>query len=379
MRGPKDSHTWGRRPERTYYKQQDGQELMLGGVNGGVVLLRPCREDLKEMLESMPAFQGRDEGQNKIFMDGISDITSGKFTESTKEVNAQLSQFIISAQMPEAESEWSELLQDPSKVVVYHFSAKPKPLDLMLGSCHYSFKNEHPWHETKAQHHFAEAFVNNMSVFKKVRLEEQCKKKIMDSAKFAVSGYLGFIWEMGWATVLHQIEQALADMTRTTKTPGKFDEQWCPACKKTINDWRHMLCRCPVMLRPVMVNTNWFISFERRPYDIPTEKQDIQAVIQYLHYITTWWAQVTRGATSATRGQLPNPLINRGAASRDDLMKAKSQRQKQVTKAQDKMNREHYQMSPKRGNGQSSPNLHAQRSDRLPGHSQHSWRRGNWY
>ena len=154
-----------------------------------------------------------------------------------------------------------------------------------------------------------------------------------------------------------------------------------------------------------MVNTNWFISFERRPYDIPTEKQDIKAVIQYLHYITTWWAQVTRGATSATRGQLPNPLINRGVVSRDDLMKAKSQKQKLASKAQSKMTRQHCQMSLKGGKGQSSPKLEAQRSpklqaqrsdrlggngpsspqlqaqrsDRLPGHSQHSWRRRNCY
>ena len=140
-----------------------------------------------------------------------------------------------------------------------------------------------------------------------------------------------------------------------------------------------MLCRCPAMLSDDMVNTDWFENFESRPYDIPTEKKDIQAVIQYLHYITTFWAQATRGARSATRGQLPNPLINRGVVSRDDLMKAKSQKQKLASKAQSKMTRQHCQMSLKGGKGQSSPKLHAQRSDRLPGHSQHSWRKGNWY
>ena len=112
----------------------------------------------EKMLKAHPEWLTKGIDKRNRQKESTKGIDRGKIYGIHKCFNAQLSQFIISAQMPEAESEWSELLQDPSKVVVYHFSAKPKPLDLMLGSCHYSFKNEHPWHETKAQHHFAEAW-----------------------------------------------------------------------------------------------------------------------------------------------------------------------------------------------------------------------------
>jgi len=128
MRGNHDSYTGQHRPRHTYFRE--GQ--LIGGINGGVILLQPDQGVFDAMMESLHKNQFQTAGRGAE-QDFWSWWFAGEILGLPRKYNFQVHQLCVAAQTASSESEWGRLINDPDQVVIWHFSADPKPSAQLCG------------------------------------------------------------------------------------------------------------------------------------------------------------------------------------------------------------------------------------------------------
>jgi hypothetical protein len=106
----------------------------LGGINGGLVLLRPSRTEFFEMMAHLGTYYGTGAGAEQDFLTDFWK-NKGGIAGLPRKYNCQLHQVALMG--PEAEETsvyWRMVANYEEEVANWHFSADPKPVDMIWGS-----------------------------------------------------------------------------------------------------------------------------------------------------------------------------------------------------------------------------------------------------
>ena len=105
MRGTNDSYTGTRRPRTTYFREGK----LIGGINGGVILLQPDQEVFNDMMGTLNKneFQTAGRGAEQDFW---SWWFAGKMLGLPRKYNLQVHQLCVAAKTPHHHhSEWARI------------------------------------------------------------------------------------------------------------------------------------------------------------------------------------------------------------------------------------------------------------------------------
>ena len=106
----------------------------MGGINGGLVLLRPSRQEFKEMLRHLDSYAGAGYGAEQDFLTDFWKTRTG-IAGLPRRYNCQLHQVALLG--PEAREDslyWRMVINHREEVANWHFSADPKPVEMIWGS-----------------------------------------------------------------------------------------------------------------------------------------------------------------------------------------------------------------------------------------------------
>ena len=117
-----------------------------GGINGGVVVFRPSAQEAERMLERLKSYVPPDNSGGE--QDYLSEYFGLKAEIAQLDValNFQVHQLALTAVHDEDEGRWLSLVNRPDEIACFHFSAIPKPSNLLLGditeeSCGWMWKD----------------------------------------------------------------------------------------------------------------------------------------------------------------------------------------------------------------------------------------------
>ena len=140
-RGTKTILEGKKRDERSYGTPGGlGGARPLGGINGGLVLLRPSRTEFFEMMAHLRTYSGTGAGAEQDFLTDFWK-NKGGIAGLPRKYNCQLHQVALMG--PEAEETsvyWRMVANYEEEVANWHFSAEPKPVDMVWGSAAVPFR-----------------------------------------------------------------------------------------------------------------------------------------------------------------------------------------------------------------------------------------------
>jgi hypothetical protein len=136
FRGTKTGNLGARRPSYTYGTIVDGQK-QVGGINEGVVLYRPNREDYKAMLKALEAYRIPSLGAEQDFLtDFWKERNSRGITSLPRPYNVQIHMAMMVGHEQPTDSWYRILLKDwQLEVRNWHFSADPIPWIMFGARC----------------------------------------------------------------------------------------------------------------------------------------------------------------------------------------------------------------------------------------------------
>ena len=134
-RGTKTILSGQKRDERSYGTPGGkGGDRPLGGINGGLVLVRPSRQEFKEMLRHLETYAGCGMGAEQDFLTDFWKTRKG-IVGLPRRYNCQLHQIgLLGPEAPEDSVYWAMVSHHREEVANWHFSADPKPVDMLWGS-----------------------------------------------------------------------------------------------------------------------------------------------------------------------------------------------------------------------------------------------------
>jgi hypothetical protein len=134
-RGTKTILSGQKRDERSYGTPGGkGGDRPLGGINGGLVLVRPSRQEFKEMLRHLETYAGCGMGAEQDFLTDFWKTRKG-IVGLPRRYNCQLHQIaLLGPEAPEDSVYWAMVSHHRQEVANWHFSADPKPVDMLWGS-----------------------------------------------------------------------------------------------------------------------------------------------------------------------------------------------------------------------------------------------------
>ena len=132
-RGTKTILQGKKRDERSYGIPASGGR-QLGGMSGGMVLMRPSRHELREMMRHLETYRGTRIGAEQDFLTDFWK-SKGGIVGLPRKCNRQMHQVaLLGPQAPE-DSVYRQMVSNHSEEVAnWHFSADPKPVDMVWGS-----------------------------------------------------------------------------------------------------------------------------------------------------------------------------------------------------------------------------------------------------
>ena len=132
-RGTKTILQGKKRDERSYGTPASGGR-QLGGINGGLVLMRPSRREFKEMRRRLETYPMTGQGAEQDFLTDFWRNRGGIATLPRK-YNCQLHQVgLLGPEVPGDSVYWKMVTNHTEDVATWHFSADPKPVDMVWGS-----------------------------------------------------------------------------------------------------------------------------------------------------------------------------------------------------------------------------------------------------
>ena len=131
MRGTGDWSPEKPRPAESYFRNRD----LVGGINGGVVILVPDADEHERMLTTLPHFAPRASTQVAgAEQDFLSWYFAGRMHALHRCWNFQVHQLSLSGRRASDQSELMKLMRCPKDVKIWHFSTDYKPAHVMLGT-----------------------------------------------------------------------------------------------------------------------------------------------------------------------------------------------------------------------------------------------------
>ena len=122
-----------RRDARSYGTPPSGGK-QVGGINGGLVLMRPNRREFQEMLRHLETYEFTGKGAEQDFLTDFWRDRGGIATLPRK-YNCQLHQVaLLGPAVPGDSVYWRMVTHHTEDVANWHFSAEPKPVDMVWGS-----------------------------------------------------------------------------------------------------------------------------------------------------------------------------------------------------------------------------------------------------
>ena len=134
-RGTKTILQGNKRDERSYGTPGgQGGERPLGGINGGLLLLRPSRHEFQEMMRHLDTYSGCGPGAEQDFLTDFYTNKKG-IAGLPRRYNCQVHHVALLGPQVQEDSVYWRMVSNPSEEVAnWHFSADPKPVDMMWGS-----------------------------------------------------------------------------------------------------------------------------------------------------------------------------------------------------------------------------------------------------
>ena len=133
-RGKGDFQLNCRRPVKSIKtKENMDRGLHGGGINGGVIVFAPNREEYQNMMIALENYEAPDNSGGE--QDFISQYFGLQEQIGTLDValNFQVHQLSLTAAHDNQEGRWMSLANRQDEISCYHFSAVPKPSALLLG------------------------------------------------------------------------------------------------------------------------------------------------------------------------------------------------------------------------------------------------------
>jgi hypothetical protein len=122
-----------RRDARSYGTPPSGGK-QVGGINGGLVLMLPNRREFQEMLRHLETYEFTGKGAEQDFLTDFWRDRGGIATLPRK-YNCQLHQVaLLGPAVPGDSVYWRMVTHHAEDVANWHFSAEPKPVDMVWGS-----------------------------------------------------------------------------------------------------------------------------------------------------------------------------------------------------------------------------------------------------
>ena len=274
FRGKGDFRLDGPRPAssiKTKAKKDRGQGG--GGINGGVVVFAPSEEEAQEMLLALKSYRPPDNSG------GEQDFISQHFGLQQQigqldiALNYQVHQLSQTAIHDDDEGRWVSLAKRPDEINCFHFSAMPKPGNLLLGdiseeSCGWlwkDFEQYAEWYNDKNEALGARCkcmadeiydFYARKSTWKTVDAERHALFKGL--AVQATSGYCNDWFDDIWPNLLELVHSQLMLRAPLLESRQGIEEDICRYCGdpwKIIGCPQHVLFGCPNIKH--VAHTSW--------------------------------------------------------------------------------------------------------------------------
>ena len=135
FRGTSTANLGARRPEWTY-GSKEGHRKQIGGINGGLLVHRPSKEEYTALLKYLETYIVPSKGAEQDLMtDFWKDRYERGITPLPRSYNVQIHIIMMLGADQPQDSWYSILINNPQEQVKnWHFSADPKPVDFLWGS-----------------------------------------------------------------------------------------------------------------------------------------------------------------------------------------------------------------------------------------------------
>ena len=141
MRGEADTCLYERRPSSSYFfggterSFTEGKQKMKGGINGGLLLLKPSVETYEEIYEALKNFRPNTTMAEQEFP-SFHWGGHGEWWAMHKKNNFQLHQLYLTLPIPppgqSRESGMKHMIENPEDIRIFHFSADMKPSEILI-------------------------------------------------------------------------------------------------------------------------------------------------------------------------------------------------------------------------------------------------------
>ena len=230
-----------------------------GGINGGVVVFRPNAREGKKMLEGLrnhipPTSSGGEQDYLSVYF-GLKQ----QIAQLDVALNFQVHQLGLTAVHDDDEGRWLSLVHRPDEITCFHFSAIPKPSNLLLGditqeSCGWMWKD---YYGLKGFQYYAEWYTdddnsledratamakqifeyNKIKSNRSAQPNEEKNKACMQLAVDATYGYINEWFDKCWPNLVRMVYQQLM-----VQACQREDNEVQEICKHCGNEWAVIGC-----------------------------------------------------------------------------------------------------------------------------------------
>ena len=124
------------RPAQTI-KSAENNRCHGGGINGGAVLFKPSHDTFKYMSDALKRLYSPKDlcCAEQDFWSWFFGVHRGaKLGELDVSYNFQIHQLSLAVPQAHRDSRWMELVRKPEGIFIFHYSAVPKPSNLLVGN-----------------------------------------------------------------------------------------------------------------------------------------------------------------------------------------------------------------------------------------------------
>ena len=312
FRGQKTSNLGNRRPKASYGTKTEGQR-QIGGINGGFLTYCPSHSLFQAMMRKLQSYTVPSKGAEQDFLtDFFKDHYHDGITALPRSYNWQVHIAMLTGHIQAESSWWSQYVKTwRTSVKNWHFSADPKPVDMIWGSVRVS-DNEPatpPWHRTTSSsstfidraenpgpsnysaaapwraHGYIDLLLTEMRENRQIRgvdVPHTENDPIRDMCHHAYQLWIDSLYDNVWPNIVHAVHKCIGDRCCSLHPMGN--------CARCGGEWeltgaymQHNLFECMAadIYYHVQFDEERWATLKAHPFQLPHGKTAITEVMQY--------------------------------------------------------------------------------------------------
>ena len=343
MRGEADTCLLMPRPAETYFHWGDPRTFeerkwkMKGGINGGLILLKPSIEEEARITQGLKEFDPVTDMAEQEFM-SLYYGKKGLWNALPKKYNFQLHQmYLVQNTPPPGQSELSSfhhMIQHPEEIRLFHYSSERKPSYLLVNI----MEEETGWAEVESHLRDFQKFNEELHIPRnnELRKVEWLLNKVKALDILSTREWLN-MWKLTWERLIEFVLSTANLKTLEEKSDEEEVSMTCLCCGERWEaalQWKstrvfrdHVLFNCPAMRKKVEVPVDHILNLNFKQFfhvpcgeQVMTKMSYLSRVLQYHDAHDFHWNKNESiiALDKETHPEISSPMYKRLAAEEDD-------------------------------------------------------------